>query len=74
MNRRMANEQCAAELLQARDAVRVVANPSHIGFDLSLGRATRLDACSTNASWNVDFSRSAGKSGSPIGRCGSNTR
>jgi 2-keto-4-pentenoate hydratase len=42
MNRRLANEHLAAELLQARDAVRVIANPSHYGFDLNLGRAYQI--------------------------------
>ena len=42
MNRCMANEHLAAELLHARDAVRVIANPSHYGFDLGLGRAYQI--------------------------------
>ncbi len=42
MNRREANEQLAAELLQARDAVRLAANPSHFGLDLTLGRAYQI--------------------------------
>ncbi len=42
MNRREANEKLVAELLQARDAVRLAANPSHCGFDLPLGRAYQI--------------------------------
>jgi 2-keto-4-pentenoate hydratase len=42
MNRREANEQFVAELLQARDAVRIAPNPSHFGFDLTLGRAYQI--------------------------------
>src|SRR5689334_2291851 len=42
MNRREANEKLVAELLQARDAGRLAANPSHFGFDLTLGRAYQI--------------------------------
>ena len=42
MNRREANEQLAAQLLQARDAVRLAANPSHFGFDLTVGRGYQI--------------------------------
>ncbi len=42
MNRREANERLVAELLQARDAVRRTLNPSHFGFDLTLGRAYQI--------------------------------
>jgi 2-oxo-3-hexenedioate decarboxylase len=42
MNRREANERNVAELLQARDAVRRTLNPSHFGFDLTLGRAYQI--------------------------------
>jgi 2-oxo-3-hexenedioate decarboxylase len=42
MNRREVNERLVAELLQARDAARLVPNPSHFGFDLPLGRAYQI--------------------------------
>jgi 2-oxo-3-hexenedioate decarboxylase len=42
MNRREANERLVAELLQARDTVRLTANPTHFGFDLPLGRAYQI--------------------------------
>jgi 2-oxo-3-hexenedioate decarboxylase len=42
MNRREANTQLIEELLQARDAVRLAANPAHFGFDLPLGRAYQI--------------------------------
>jgi 2-oxo-3-hexenedioate decarboxylase len=44
MNRREANEHVVAELLRARDAVQLTANPSHFGFDLTLGRAYQIGA------------------------------
>jgi 2-keto-4-pentenoate hydratase len=42
MNRREANERLVEELLQARDATRLAPNPSHFGFDLTLGRAYQI--------------------------------
>jgi 2-oxo-3-hexenedioate decarboxylase len=42
MNRRESNDVLVEELLQARDGVRLAANPSHFGFDLTLGRAYQI--------------------------------
>lgn len=42
MNRREANERLVAELMQARDAARLATNPSHSGFELTLGRGYQI--------------------------------
>jgi hypothetical protein len=51
MNGREADELLVAELLQARDAVRCAAIPSHFDFGLTLGMRIRLDVNSISASW-----------------------
>ena len=74
MNRREANEQLVAELLQARDAVRLAANPSHFGFDLTLGQAYQIGRelheglVSRGSNWSV------ARSASPTGPCGNSSR
>jgi hypothetical protein len=40
MNQHDASQRLVAELLQAREAGRVAANPSHFGVDLTLQQAS----------------------------------
>ncbi len=74
MNRGETNERLIEELLQARDAVRLAPNPSHLDGDLTLEAPTGLDACSMSASRPEGSCRSVARSALPTAPYGSNSR